>query len=299
MADPPPQQTQQETRRARAELLAQIDAFTDAPMTALAFVWLALLVVDFTRGLGPLLEGASNLIWVLFILDFALGLAIAPSKRDYLRRNWLTAVSLLLPALRVFRVARVVRSLRAARAVRSLSLARLLTSLNRGMRAVGRTLSRRGIGYVVVLTVVVTLVGAAGMARLESPAALREAGLLARDGEGLDGYAEAVWWTAMIMTTLGSEYWPKTAEGRLLGWLIAVYAFSVFGYITASIASHFVGQDRADAGGDPEGVGDLAALRAELAALRAELAESRGSAREEPLREREMGGRSPRDDSPL
>ena len=41
----------------------------------------------------------------------------------------------------------------------------------------------------------------------------------------------------------GSEYWPKTVEGRILGWLLAVYAFAVFGYITASFASFFVGRD--------------------------------------------------------
>lgn len=278
------------TRRARAELLQQLNALTDAPMTALAFVWLALLVVDFTRGLGPFLEGVSNLIWALFILDFAIELLIAPSKLAYLRRNWLTVVALLLPALRVFRLGSAVRSLRAARAVRSLSLARLITSLNRGMRAVGRTLSRRGIGYVVALTVVVTLVGAAGMARFESHAALREAGYPAAPGEGLASYGEAVWWTAMIMTTMGSEYWPRTGEGRLLSWLLAIYAFAVFGYITASIASHFIGQDSArDSGAASDDVAaELAALRKEIAALREELA-ARPDAGEWPDAERAVG----------
>jgi voltage-gated potassium channel len=279
VAEKPPREEDHEARQARVELLERLNAVTEPPMTALAFVWLALLVIDFTRGLGPFLEGVSNLIWALFILDFLLELVIAPSKLAYLRRNWLTAISLLLPALRVFRIARVVRSLRAARAVRGLSMARLLTSLNRGMRAVGATLSRRGIGYVVVLTVIVTLVGAAGMARFESPAALREAGYAPRPGEGLSGFGEAVWWTAMIMTTMGSEYWPRTGEGRLLGWLLAIYAFAVFGYITASIASHFVGQDR-DAGTDERervSASEIAALRREIAALRREIAARDGA----------------------
>ena len=50
---------------------------------------------------------------------------------------------------------------------------------------------------------------------------------------GLRSYWDAVWWTAMIMTTIGSDYWPKTTEGRLLALLLSVYAFSIFGYITA------------------------------------------------------------------
>ena len=48
----------------------------------------------------------------------------------------------------------------------------------------------------------------------------------------------------MVMTTIGSGYWPITAEGRILALLLAVYAFAVFGYITASLASILVARDR-------------------------------------------------------
>jgi voltage-gated potassium channel len=34
----------------------------------------------------------------------------------------------------------------------------------------------------------------------------------------------------MIMTTLGSEYWPRSPEGACSAWLLALYAFAVFGY---------------------------------------------------------------------
>ncbi len=39
----------------------------------------------------------------------------------------------------------------------------------------------------------------------------------------------------MIMTTMGS--WPQTPEGRVLCLLLAVYAFAVFGYVTAMLAA--------------------------------------------------------------
>lgn len=61
---------------------------------------------------------------------------------------------------------------------------------------------------------------------------------------GLTSYWEALWWTAMIMTTIGSDYWPKTAEGRVLAFLLSVYAFAIFGYITAALASLLVGKDK-------------------------------------------------------
>ena len=75
------------------------------------------------------------------------------------------------------------------------------------------------------------------------------------------------------MTTLGAEYAPKTVEGRVLTWLLAVYAFTVFGYITATIASHFIGQDRLEDERNGIAPADVATLRSEIAALRAELAE--------------------------
>lgn len=254
---------------ARSRLVREIAALLDGPMTVLAFVWLVLLILDLTRGLTRWEAVASNTIWGIFIVHFVLELVIAPDKWKYLRSNWLTAVALVLPALRVLRVFRAFRVVRAARAARSTGLLRLLTSLNRGAGAIRRGLRRRGVGYVVALTLIVTFVGAAGIFNFENPGALAAEG---KGGAGISSYGEAVWWTAMMITTMGSDYFPKTGEGRLLAWAIAVYAFAVFGYITATIASYFIGAER------KAPAADLAALHAEIAALRQELAAARPAA---------------------
>jgi voltage-gated potassium channel len=241
--------------RQRWQLLVRLEHLLDGPMAALGFLWLALLVLELTRGLSPLLEHVSGAIWVVFILDFLLRFTLAPRKLVYLRRNWLTLIALVLPGLRVLRFARVLRG------ARGLRLVRVVTSLNRGMRALGRTMRRRGFGYVMGLTVLVNLAGAAGMYAFES----------LPGGEGLHGYGDALWWTSMIMTTLGSAYWPQTPEGRILGFLLSVYAIAVFGYITATLASYFIGRDAASAQGEVAGEETMRALRREIAALRAEL----------------------------
>ena len=126
-------------------------------MLVLGFVWLALMLWEYVRGIGSLLETVVNVIWIIFILDFVVKFALAPDKTDYLKANWLTLVALAVPALRIFRIFRVVRVLRAARGLR---LVRVVTSLNRGMRALGASMGRRGFGYVVALTAIVTLAGA-------------------------------------------------------------------------------------------------------------------------------------------
>ncbi len=256
----PPERPQLDAER--RELLARLEDWLETPMLVLGFVWLALLILELTRGLSPPLEAAGTIIWVVFVLDFALKLTLSPDKTDYLKANWLTALALAVPALRVFRIFRVARLLRAARAARGLRLFRVVSSLNRGMRALGAAMRRRGFGYVLALTVIVTLSGAAGMYAVENEHP---------GGRGFDSYGEALWWTAMVMTTMGSDYFPRTTEGRALCLLLAVYAFAVFGYVTATLATFFVGRDAENAEAEVAGAAQVESLRAEVAALREEL----------------------------
>jgi len=241
----------------RYELLRQVGSALDTPMTVLGFVWLVLVVVDLTAGLSPLLEALNHLIWALFVLHFLVELVIAPRKRTYLRRNWLTAVALVLPALRVVRVVRVFRFAGLLRAARGARLVRVVSSANRGMRALGRVMGRRGLGYVVALTAIVNLVGAAGILTFERGV----------EGGTITGFGDALWWTAMTLTTMGADYFPRTAEGRVLGLLLAIYGFAVFGYVTASIASLFVARDAETGEGEIAGAAQVEALRAEIATL--------------------------------
>lgn len=233
-------------------------------MAILSAIWLYLMVVEFVSGLSRFGERVFTLIWIAFIVDFLLRFAFAPRKLRYLRRNWLTALSLLVPALRIFRIGRVFHAL--AR-LKGLQLVRVLGSINRGMSMLKRTMSRRGFGYVAALTVMVTIAGAAGMYYFEKDL---------RHPEGLSDYWTALWWTAMIITTMGSGYWPQTPEGRVLCLLLAIYAFSIFGYFTGVIATYFIDRDAADETTDVIGKKDIDALRQEIIDLRNDLKKGGG-----------------------
>lgn len=244
----------------RAQLLQRLEEWLETPMLVLAFVWLALLVTELIWGESVLFETAGLVIWGIFIINFVLELVLAPHKGAYLKANWLTALSLLVPALRVFRIIRVVRVFRMARATRGLRLLRVVSSLNRSMAALGSSLSRRGFPYVAALTLLVTLGGAAGMYAFENEVP-----------DGIHSYGDALWWAAMIMTTMGSQYWPQTIEGRVLCVVLALYAFGVFGYVTATLATFFVGRDAESAEAGFAGAQSIRALQAEVAGLRAEI----------------------------
>ncbi|ALJ01235.1 potassium channel protein [Rufibacter tibetensis] len=244
----------------RRQLLRRIQHALEGPMIFLGFVWLVLLVVELIWGLGPVLQMINYVIWILFILDFVLRFTLAPEKLPFLKSNWLTAISLVVPALRVFRITRFVRLFRTVRAVRGIRLVRVLSSLNRGMKSLGATMGRRGFGYMLALSLAVLFSGAAGMYTFENQVK-----------GGLASYGEALWWTAMILISLGSEYWPQTPEGRALCFVLALYGFAVFGYFTALLASFFLDRDAASEDSDIAGAKQIDQLHLEVKLLREEL----------------------------
>jgi voltage-gated potassium channel len=254
------QDTKAELVTQRTETLERFQQWMDVPMLVLAFIWLALFVAEILLGLTPFLVTSGYVIWIIFIVEFAVGFILAPGKVAYLTRNWLKGIALLLPALRIFRVVQLLRLARLTRVAgmaRGARLVRVISSLNRGMRALGASMSRRGFGYVMILTLTVLIVGAAGMFEFE-----RSPG-----GRGLTSYGESLWWTAMLMTTIASEYWPVTGAGRFLCLLLSLYGIAVFGYVTAALASFFVGRDAEDDHAEVAGEKSIAALRREIGRL--------------------------------
>ena len=75
----------------------------------------------------------------------------------------------------------------------------------------------------------------------------------------------------MLLTSIGSDYFPVTAEGRVLCFLLAVYGFAVFGYFTATLATFFIDRDAEDDRGELAGSKQVKSLQLEIKALRAEL----------------------------
>lgn len=247
----------------RWRVLKNLEAWLETPMLVLSGLWLALLVAELGWGASPLVHVAGVVIWIVFILEFLLRFALAPRKGMFLAHNLVTVAALVLPAFRLLRMARLLRFAGLARLGRGATLVRVVAGANRSMNALRRAMGRRGFGYVAALTLVVCLLGAFGMRAFESDGP---------NAAAFDSYGDALWWTAMILTTLGSQAWPETNEGRILALLISVYAVAVFGYVAGVLASFFVGRDReeeASASAEIQDLrGSIEALRAEVAAFR-------------------------------
>jgi len=229
-------------------------------MAILSLVWLLIVVAELVWGERGLLTTFGLIIWIVFLAEFAIRFVLAPEKLSFLGNNWLTIIALALPALRVFRAVQV---LRAARALRGARLIRIVGTANRSMNALRATLRRRQFGYVVGLTVLIVFLGAAGMVNFEPAGEV---------DDGFTSYAHALWWTAMLITSIGSDLWPVTTSGRILALLLSIYGLAVFGYITASFASFFIGNDAETPEAPVVGGADLQQLAAEIRDLRLQLA---------------------------
>jgi voltage-gated potassium channel len=225
----------------RLKLLRNINDLTDRPLTYLSFIWFGIIIFELTVGVNEMLEYTSLVIWMIFIADFLLELTIAPSIKKYLQSNWLSALTLLLPALRIFRIFNSLRALRAVRSLRSLNLLKMVSSLNHSMTALRKFATNYGLRYIFVFTALILVAGAAGILFFENTQALTDRGIR---GEGINSYVDALWWSAMLMTTIGSEYWPQTIEGRILTVVLSLYAIAIFGYITATLASLLIEKNK-------------------------------------------------------
>lgn len=255
---------QKKLYKEREKLIISIERVLEGPMIFLGFVWLMLLVIELVWGLNSTLEIVSLAIWFIFIVDFLIKFFLAPIKINFLKKNWMTAISLVIPALRLFRIFRFLRLLRGLRGIR---LIRIVTSLNRSMKSLAATMKRRAFGYVCMITLIVTFAGAAGMYALENP------------NPGFDSYSMALWWTAMRVITAGNEFNPITPEGRALAFLITIFGFTIFGYVTATFATFFIGRDAEEKKAPLAGSKDIAELKQEIIALRNAIGELKDQSR--------------------
>jgi voltage-gated potassium channel len=242
--------------RERWQTLEQLDDWLRTPMLVLSLLWLVIVLVELTTDTNDLIATIGTVIWTVFIAEFLVRFALAPQKVAFLKSNWLTLIALVVPALRLFRAFAV---LRAARLLRGVRLVRIVGTANRSMNALRATLRRRQFGYVAGLTLLILLLGSAGMLSFEPADEVKG---------GFTSYGHALWWTGMLIASLGTDFWPATTEGRVLSALLALYGLAVFGYITAAFASFFIGRDAEEPAAPLAGAADLAALRSEIEALR-------------------------------
>jgi voltage-gated potassium channel len=209
----------------RESLRQQLADWLEPVLVLLGLATLVLLLVQLTvnlsQGQTDWINHAQLAIWSFFAVEFAAELALACDRRTYLRDNWLTAIAVLLPFLRVLGV------VRALLVLRHLNLLWLLMRTNRLLRSLRSLVPGRELTYLVLLTGIVVAVGTAGAYYFEQ----------GQSSSGIKTLGDALWWAASLVTTINSGLDPVSFEGRLLAILLRAYAVGVFGLIAGNVAS--------------------------------------------------------------
>lgn len=250
-----------DVRAERSELQERISRWLDLPLALLALAALALLVIEFVTDPGgswaPRVAQLQTAVWAVFAIAFGVELALAPSKGHFLRQNWLSAVAVVIPPLRIVRVLRV------ARAVRGLSLVRSVTAVNRATRALSRIVERGKLGYALAVTVIVAVIGAASALYFERTEATSQ----------IQTFTDALGWSAALLADHSVPVRAVSPEAQVIAILLRLYSLGAVGYLTATFALHLIG-------GDPErsSADELRLLRREIGELREEIASDRAAA---------------------
>lgn len=221
----------------RSQALSRFEAVVELPLLILALVMIPLLVlplvVDLPSGVDAGLTALEWFIWSAFAFEYVTRLVLTRDRWRFVRREWPDLLIIVLPFLRPLRV------VRSARALHLLRLGRLAVFLGSATRTGRRVLTRHGLHYAVLITLVVVVGAAALMLVVEE-----------KSGGSIDSFADALWWAATTVTTVGyGDTFPVTPAGRGIAAFLMVAGIALFGVLTANVAAFFVEQQQ---GGDDE-----------------------------------------------
>jgi voltage-gated potassium channel len=189
-------------------------------MAALATV--PVIILEETGPPAAWLLLADWAIWCAFVAEYAIEITLAPSRSAYAKRNWLSVIVIVLsfptlPAL--FSLARLAR------------LLRLVGVTMRALTELQSVLARRGVMYVMGLSMIVVLAGGAALTVLE-PQTVK------------GGMGDGIWWAIVTASTVGyGDIAPSTLVGRIIAVVLMLCGIGMVSTLAASITSYFVGQN--------------------------------------------------------
>lgn len=156
-------------------------------------------------------------IWGVFVVDYAVRIALADDRRTFVRRNVPDLIAIL--PLDFFRAARVARLARLVRVIRAV---RVLWRVSADARGVMRT---NGLQWVLAVALV-TVLGGGMVAWSIDPN-------IATLGDG-------IWWAMVTSTTVGyGDLSPVHPVARATAVVIMVVGVGTIGMLTGSIANYF------------------------------------------------------------
>ena len=203
-------------KSARERAIEKWEHYSTIPLAALALVYLGLYAIEVLGDESQVvlfdLVLISDLIWGIFIVDFVVRLIMHDDKVQFLKKNVIEVIGLILPFFRAFRMFRVVIAIGfLTRAAKSLQ-------------------GRINI-YIGLILPILIFTCSLGVYEAEHMA----------PGANITNYGDAIWWALVTITTIGyGDYYPVTFEGRTIAVLLMLSGLALVSVITVSFASWFL-----------------------------------------------------------
>jgi voltage-gated potassium channel len=167
-------------------------------------------------------DALNWLIWLAFLAEVIVMLAVVPVKRSWLRGHPIEVAIVLLTCPILAVVVQSARVLRLVRLLRFLRLAPLVRIL----------FSAEGVRYAALLTVLTAVTGGVAFASVENISA----------GNG-------IYWAITTMTTVGyGDITPKTTEGKVIAIAVMLVGIGFATLVIGAAAERFVHPHRHDDG---------------------------------------------------
>ena len=191
------------------------------------------------------LQRVDFVVCLVFLVDFFVRFARAPSKRAFLKWGWIDFVT-SMPMMGVGRTLKVFRILRAFRSMKLL------------LRYAIRCGKISPLGTVTIISITLIFLSAYAIYQFEGP-------LVSADSN-IKTPMDAIWWAYVTITTVGyGDKYPITMGGRIVAIFLMTAGVGLFGAFTGFVASLFIGTDirKED--------DDIVALTREIQTLRTQL----------------------------
>jgi voltage-gated potassium channel len=193
------------------------EKYTTLPFILLSFIFLlgfSVLILDdevFSQGFDKYILVGLLVIWIAFIVDYFVRLALSTNKRLFFKRNVIDLVSMAIPFFRPFLLLMYLSRLKWFRGRQGSSVRARLVAYAASFALM----------YIYVLSLAVY-------------AAERNA-----PGATILNYGDSVWWAIETITTVGyGDMIPVTIAGRVYASMLMLGGVVIVGATTATVVSY-------------------------------------------------------------
>ncbi len=183
-------------------------------ISILALVAVILAIVDLSYELSPWQLLVDDVIWFLFVVDYAARLLMAEKKKEFIKGNLLDLLA-ILPFNSFFRGLRILKLLK---------ILRFAVYGARFLHKSRRFFNTNGFKYIAFASLLLLIIGA----------------IIIHHVEGMS-YENAFWWAFVTVTTVGyGDISPATGIGRITASILMLVGIGLLGAFTSTITTFFL-----------------------------------------------------------